>query len=658
MSQDSRRESQVAEDEPATRSSVPFPTPGSEHPPSVPESGSSSSNLTSSDKLSALPGIQSSPALGRLMQSHRPTRRSLDASTSLTSIESASPGITGLSRLPSRASDSGSSAQGRDTPRARVSFDSDRHSLPAALLALRPGPSNRPSPRPEVAIASPSIRSGESSRANSQPAPQPTPRKEGTRTPNSPSPSQSRAASPLRFFGWNLHRAHSRDEPFIPVDPFQLRLRFFASPSTTPQRPTLELVEAQCADACGTCLPVPAVSKARLRTCGSGTRHFFVDTLPRQMYLHILFRLPALYFSRVARLFEDAEVSKHEVQRMIAACAPPQPNPVANGVGVNAGFSAAFGGVHNAALRNHGSLFPFPEDWNPPSVSPALARFKNSWEQFIDSLMREWKTLNLVSVLLCTTVLTMFQIPDAAGDPLTRWSALLSLIFSIMSLTYGCIYIVQFNSMRSMYKASRWAEEAQKTKTMIWWNVWVLLAMPAIWLAWAMTAFCVAVLSYIWRTGDTDDPGDGVRPQLSPRAAAAVRTVLTVVFGVGVVYFVLIIRTFASYGEREAGWRRSWLATGNGERRYEGERERGRRRNRDRDRGRRSAQASTRELSPEPEEKRSPVLGLGLLGVSSGQNGLASLSSVLAEDSGPAQGSRDSIPMENMRGKGRISPKL
>lgn len=52
----------------------------------------------------------------------------------------------------------------------------------------------------------------------------------------------------------------------------------------------------------------------------------------------------------------------------------------------------------------------------------------------------------------------MFQIQDAAGDPLTRYSALFSLIFSIMSLTYGCIYIVQFGTMRSMYKASRWAE--------------------------------------------------------------------------------------------------------------------------------------------------------------------------------------------------------
>lgn len=50
----------------------------------------------------------------------------------------------------------------------------------------------------------------------------------------------------------------------------------------------------------------------------------------------------------------------------------------------------------------------------------------------------------------------MFQIQDAAGDPLTRFAALFSLIFSIMSLTYGCVYIVQFGTMRTMYKASRW----------------------------------------------------------------------------------------------------------------------------------------------------------------------------------------------------------
>lgn len=98
----------------------------------------------------------------------------------------------------------------------------------------------------------------------------------------------------------------------------------------------------------------------------------------------------------------------------------------------------------------------------------------------------------------------MFQIPDAEGDPLTRTAALFSLVCALMSLSYGCIYIVRFGTMRSMYRASRWAEvtfhcdkfvyhylttaaflkEARKTNTVIWWNVWVLLAMPAIWIAW------------------------------------------------------------------------------------------------------------------------------------------------------------------------------
>jgi hypothetical protein len=47
-------------------------------------------------------------------------------------------------------------------------------------------------------------------------------------------------------------------------------------------------------------------------------------------------------------------------------------------------------------------ILPYPEDWNPPTVSPALARFKRSWEVFIVSLLREWKTLNVVSALLLT----------------------------------------------------------------------------------------------------------------------------------------------------------------------------------------------------------------------------------------------------------------
>lgn len=57
-----------------------------------------------------------------------------------------------------------------------------------------------------------------------------------------------------------------------------------------------------------------------------------------------------------------------------------------------------------------------------------------------------------------SAILTMFQIPDAANDPVTRTAALLSLISALWSLSFGCIYILRFGTMRSMSKASQWAE--------------------------------------------------------------------------------------------------------------------------------------------------------------------------------------------------------
>lgn len=51
--------------------------------------------------------------------------------------------------------------------------------------------------------------------------------------------------------------------------------------------------------------------------------------------------------------------------------------------------------VHGAEL---------PREWTPAEVSPALIRFKHSWEDFVDGVMKEWKTMNLVSALLLSYV--------------------------------------------------------------------------------------------------------------------------------------------------------------------------------------------------------------------------------------------------------------
>jgi hypothetical protein len=55
-------------------------------------------------------------------------------------------------------------------------------------------------------------------------------------------------------------------------------------------------------------------------------------------------------------------------------------------------------------------------------------------------------------------ILTILQIESAANDPLTRYSALLSMVCALMSLFYGCIYIIRFGTMRKTYKAAEWAQ--------------------------------------------------------------------------------------------------------------------------------------------------------------------------------------------------------
>ncbi|PBK65565.1 hypothetical protein ARMSODRAFT_960936 [Armillaria solidipes] len=511
--------------------------PGVEPSESTTDSFATSySKLTSSDKLSALPP-PNSPNLNRNRSPNpgagRGFRRSFEASGSLPSVRSAgdidliqstwnSPRQSSHLVTRSNASDG---SVGLDTPRNRASLDSDRISLPALH----------------------SVRNAFSRRNRGSDPTLPAQRTEQLRgeTVESRSRSPSRAVSPLRIFQqWSQgrHRSHNNqtEEPFIPVDPFRAKSHFrlpgipcfcVGQPSDDPETGT----DHDC---------------GQIKQHAESITTFVTQTLPRLFYLYALLRLPALYFSRVARIFEDAEVSRPDVQRMIDACSRPGYTiPLSSHVNVTSNAyrtSAAGVSGHVGAAALVADLDILPEDWAAPFVSPALVRFKHSWEAFIDTLLREWKTLNVVSALLLTAILTMFQIPNAASDPITRTAALLSLVCALMSVTYGCMYIVRFGTMRTMYRASRWAEEARKTNTVIWWNVWVMLAMPVVWLSWSMVYFIISILSFVWRTGSYVDPDS--REGLSPTGALGPRIAITGVFLIGMAYLVLIVKTLKSYG--------------------------------------------------------------------------------------------------------------
>ncbi|KAG2011214.1 hypothetical protein CC2G_011359 [Coprinopsis cinerea AmutBmut pab1-1] len=240
--------------------------------------------------------------------------------------------------------------------------------------------------------------------------------------------------------------------------------------------------------------------------------------IPKEVYNLFLLRLPSLYFSRVARIFEEADLSLSELKKMALETATKS-----NSYGPSAYF-----------LEAHSNLPPVYES------------LKNTWEGFIDSVMREWKTFNIISVLLLSAILTILQIDAASNDGLTRYTAMASLVCALMSLLYGCVYIIRFGTMRKPYKAAEWALEAKKSRTLIFWNVWVLLAMPAVWLSWSLILYVCCIMSFLWRTSALDV--DDTRP-MSKSGLLAARVVITILLSLGIVYGALVVLTFRRYGE-------------------------------------------------------------------------------------------------------------
>ena len=302
-----------------------------------------------------------------------------------------------------------------------------------------------------------------------------SPNKPGHESPPTASAPHSRATSPIRLFGWSGFH-HSHEDAFVPVDPFQIRTRLrrlsFHSSDIEQHLP----FDPMCEENPFCCFPPLNCSpKDRFLSFLRDVRYFILDSLPRQIYLHLLFRLPSLYFSRIARVYEDAQLSKPDLERMIESYSSSRQQEQEQRQRIVRSSPIPPGAHYHPALT-----LPFPDEWTTTNVSPAMVRFKQSWEAFIDSLMREWKTLNLVSALLHSSVstvfilrtcismilimfidraiLSMFQSQVMANDPVIRTAALLSLTSAMMSLSYGCIYIVRFGTMRSMYKATRWAE--------------------------------------------------------------------------------------------------------------------------------------------------------------------------------------------------------
>lgn len=98
-----------------------------------------------------------------------------------------------------------------------------------------------------------------------------------------------------------------------------------------------------------------------------------LDLVFRQIYLHLLLRLPLVYFFRVVEIFEESTLTMDDVKKMA--------------------FETAFHGkgkqINERSICNMASHYE---------------QLEKSWNAFVDSLLRDWNTYNVVSALLSSYV--------------------------------------------------------------------------------------------------------------------------------------------------------------------------------------------------------------------------------------------------------------
>lgn len=97
-------------------------------------------------------------------------------------------------------------------------------------------------------------------------------------------------------------------------------------------------------------------------------------------------------------------------------------------------------------------------------------------------------------------------------------------------------------------------QDSQLKADNIIWNIWVLLSLPAVWLAWAAIEFCIAIFLLLWTI--VPDPGNTVQYRLDTSQPTPTppfvnifgpRIAVTSTFLIGIVHIFLVIKTFLAW---------------------------------------------------------------------------------------------------------------
>jgi len=180
----------------------------------------------------------------------------------------------------------------------------------------------------------------------------------------------------------------------------------------------------------------------------------------------------------------------------------------------------------------------------------SISKLHSAWRAYIQSCVKGWGVSLTVSGLLFCTAPLIFQIQNAADDPLPRTFAFLAVFRSIVGVVYSPALLCYFSAdsdTRSVEFAVLWTRETRAAQGGgMKWGPWVMLSLPLSATLWAIILYGLSMLAFMWRVISTAEHKD-IHAPLSEPAMISLCSVLTAVTILDIVGGVWTWRQMAWY---------------------------------------------------------------------------------------------------------------
>ncbi|KAJ7450540.1 hypothetical protein FB451DRAFT_1527186, partial [Mycena latifolia] len=187
-------------------------------------------------------------------------------------------------------------------------------------------------------------------------------------------------------------------------------------------------------------------------------------------------------------------------------------------------------------------LFRLPDRYSRDAPQPPMLNGHDdgTTQAVYKRWVNEWTQMVSIASVLFGVLFTILQISSAAYDLIVRTVVWLAIVCLFFGATYAVVILLRtFGKLEMNTEGLDWIRQVTRPPRNRFWNPRIMLSMPAVWISWGAIYFAVLIVTFLWRSGATDEKDEDLKPstqEYGPRFTA------TFIFVLGAVYLGLIIR--------------------------------------------------------------------------------------------------------------------